>query len=102
MRLILLAVWTVLGYRAPAQTAPPAFDVVSTTPSPTARRGGEGSGREHISWTPTSVTLENASLTMLIEWAYDVKAYQVSGPGWTSEERYDVRAKNQNPAALDQ
>ncbi len=100
MRFILLAAWVVLAcHPAPAQTT---FDVVSITPSPTARRGGEGSGREHISWTPTSVTLENASLTMLIEWAYDVKSYQVSGPGWTSEERYDVRAKNQNPAAIEE
>jgi hypothetical protein len=79
MRFILLAVWLVLSCQhAPAQTG---FDVVSITPSPTARRGGEGSGRERISWTPTSVTLENASLTVLIEWAYEVKFYQVSGPG---------------------
>ena len=85
-----------------AQTAPeplPAFDVASITPSQMARRGGEGSGREHISWTPKSLTLENASLTAAIQWAYEVKFYQTSGPAWASGDRWDVAARNQNPAS---
>jgi hypothetical protein len=82
---LLLAGWLGLGcHRAPAQTAPAAppaaFDVASITPSQMARRGGEGSERERISWTPTGVTLENASLAASIQWAYKVKFYQTSGP----------------------
>jgi len=89
----------------PAQTAGPtpvpAFDVASITPSATARRGGEGRGREHISWNPKGVTLDNASLTNAIEWAYQVKFYQVSAPAWASGDRYEILARCQNPASLE-
>ncbi|MGO9255160.1 MAG: TIGR03435 family protein [Bryobacteraceae bacterium] len=104
---LLLAGWLGLScHRAPAQTAPAApptaaFDVASIAPSQTARRGGEGSGRERISWTPTGVTLENASLAASIQWAYQVKFYQTSGPAWANGQRYDIRAKNQNPANVE-
>ncbi len=98
----LLASWLGLGgCPVLAQTAPPeppAFDVASIAPSQMARRGGEGSGREHISWTPKSLTLENASLTAAIQWAYEVKFYQTSGPAWASGDRWDIAARNQNPA----
>jgi uncharacterized protein (TIGR03435 family) len=55
--------------------------------------GVDGSGRERVDVTPTSVTIRNASLSFLIQWAYDVQFYQVSGPGWLNEQRYDVQSK---------
>ena len=50
-------------------------------------RGGPGtSDPEQITWT-------YATLKGLLMRAYDVKAYQVSGPAWLDTERYDVAAK---------
>jgi uncharacterized protein (TIGR03435 family) len=57
--------------------------------------GTEGSGRERIDISPTSVTFRNASLSFSIQWAYGVKFYQVSGPDWLKYERYDILAKTQ-------
>jgi uncharacterized protein (TIGR03435 family) len=64
-----------------------------------ARLGGEGSGRENISVSPTTVTLRNASLSFCIQWAYGVRFYQVSGPDWISRSRYDIVAKTDQPSA---
>jgi hypothetical protein len=70
---------------ASAQTAlAPRFDVASIRPSQMARSGGEGSGRENVFVSPTTVALRNASLSFCIQWAYGVLLYQVSGPDWIS------------------
>jgi uncharacterized protein (TIGR03435 family) len=74
-------------------SADPAFDVASITPSATARAGGEGSGRERATVTPNSVTLSNAGLNFAIQFAYNVKAFQVSGPEWIASLRYDITGK---------
>jgi uncharacterized protein (TIGR03435 family) len=42
------------------------------------------------------------SLADLIQRAYDVKSFQVSGPGWISSDRYDVHAKLPSGATTDQ
>ena len=42
------------------------------------------------------------SLADLIQQAYQVKAFQVSGPGWISSDRYDVHAKLPSGATTDQ
>lgn len=60
----------------------------------------EGSGRERVDVTSTSVWLHNASLNFAIQWAYGVQFYQVSGPDWLKEQRYDIRAKPTNPASV--
>jgi uncharacterized protein (TIGR03435 family) len=39
------------------------------------------------------MTFTNVSLGDLIQAAYDVKAYQVSGPGWIESARFDIEAK---------
>jgi uncharacterized protein (TIGR03435 family) len=61
-----------------------------------ARLGGEGSGRESVSVSPTTAGLRNASLSFCIQWAYGVRFYQVSGPDWISRSRYDIVAKTEN------
>jgi len=39
----------------------------------------------------------------LLEWAYDLKDYEISGPDWIkSEERYDIIAKAAGPASNEQ
>ena len=47
--------------------------------------------------TPTGITIENATLKYCLQWAYDVRPSQVSGPGWLSQNRYDIYAKTGEP-----
>jgi uncharacterized protein (TIGR03435 family) len=77
------------------QPAPPsAFEVASVKPAARSdgrvrpsMRGGPGTpDSDRITF--TSVTLMNVLLR-----AYDVKAYQVTGPDWLLSERYDITAK---------
>lgn len=95
-----VAAFAILG-ETPAM-AQLAFDVASIKPSAAARAGGEASGRERVSWAPNSLTLQNAGLGFCIQWAYNVKFYQVSGPAWLTDLRFDILAKSENPATLPQ
>ena len=73
------------------------FEVASIQPSPPVRqgdrvyfgppRGGPGTPD------PGQITWSYALMKSLIVTAYDVKAYQVSGPAWLDTERYDIVAK---------
>ena len=69
----------------------PSFEVASVKPSVSharpSTRGGPGTP-DPEQFTFTNVTLLNALVR-----AYDVKTYQVTGPGWLSSERYDIVAK---------
>ncbi|SPE38822.1 conserved hypothetical protein [Candidatus Sulfopaludibacter sp. SbA3] len=74
-----------------AQTAP-AFEAASVKPAPsqsarTSMRGGPGTP-DVGQITFTSVTLINVLVR-----AYNVKAYQVTGPDWLGSRRYDIVAK---------
>jgi uncharacterized protein (TIGR03435 family) len=92
--LVLLA--SVEGYSQPAAghaEQGQAFDVASVKVSQIGRAGGEGSRREKVDHTPGSLTMRNVSLKSAIQWAYNVKNYQVTGPGWLETERYDVVGK---------
>jgi uncharacterized protein (TIGR03435 family) len=82
-----------------AQTAaPPSFEVASIKPNLISKQGGEGSRREATQSSPGSLTMRNVTLRTCIAWAYSVQQYQVTGPGWIAEERYDVSAKAAGPA----
>lgn len=82
--------------------APPAFEVASVKVSQIGRAGGEGSRRERVDHTPASLTMRNVSLKSAIQWAFNVKQYQVSGPGWIETERYDINGKAAGEVAEDQ
>ena len=67
----------------------PEFDVVSI--KPTSMIGGAiPIGR---SATPGSVTLLGITPKDVIVRAYSIKGYQISGPGWIDQERYDIMAR---------
>jgi uncharacterized protein (TIGR03435 family) len=104
LKIIGIAITLAVGSAAPqSQTTPRAeFDVASIKPSPIARAGGEGSGRERVAVTPQSVTLENAGLSFCMQWAYDVKFYQVKGPDRLVSERYDIIGKTDKPTGKEQ
>ena len=72
----------------PAATPAPAFDVASIKPN----HGDDN--RVMIRATPDGFTANGVSAKFLIEFAYNVKDFQVSGtPGWADSDRYDVDAK---------
>ena len=96
-----VAVWVfglaaVLGAQSRVAPPPPQFDVASIRES-AASPGTEGSGRERVDVTPTSVWLRNASLSFSVLRAYGVKFHQVSGAGWLKNQRWDILAKTQEP-----
>ncbi|HTS26793.1 MAG TPA: TIGR03435 family protein [Bryobacteraceae bacterium] len=55
-------------------------------------------GREQIESAPGSLSMRNVSLSTCLQWAYDVKDYQVMGPSWMTAARYDILAKSGSPA----
>jgi uncharacterized protein (TIGR03435 family) len=67
-----------------------AFDVASIRP---AERG-----RESTVFEPGGVTMRNTRLSACIRWAYGVQQFQISGPGWIDEARFDIVAKAATPA----
>jgi len=80
-----------------AQTAEPlpSFEVASIKPAAPMQpgrmmigtRGGPGTSD------PGQMTFTNNSLRDLIQNAYDVKSYQITGPSWIETERFDILAK---------
>ncbi len=65
----------------------PAFDAASIHPS-------EGTARSEIQTSPGSVTIRNQNLLFLVQWAYDTPPFQINGPDWLKDTRYDVIAKS--------
>jgi uncharacterized protein (TIGR03435 family) len=50
-------------------------------------------GRELVEAVPGSLTMRNTRLISCIRWAYGAQEYQVVGPGWIGEARFDIVAK---------
>jgi len=69
------------------------FDVASIRPSTI------GKTRAIVDRGPDSVSLTNASISDLLQWAFDVKYFQIS-EGKQDLGRFDIRAKSQGPADL--
>jgi len=68
--------------------ASPSFEVVSVKPNDPNSRGN------YYSFNHAGVSVENGTLSGLIEMAYDVRDFQiVGGPGWIQTDRYQVTAK---------
>jgi len=75
------------------------FDVASIKPS---RLSGEGRNRENVTANPGALTMHNVSLRSALQWAYRMKEFQVSGPAWIGDERFDISAKAAGPAGEQQ
>ena len=73
--------------QTPAETAAPAFEAASVKPHPETGRRNRARTIE-----PGRITCLDISLRELILIAYNVKPYQVSGPDWIQDLRYDVVA----------
>ena len=67
------------------------FERVTVAPSLSGNAGY--SGRIHAEpGSPVTLTLQNVSLKFCLQQAYAVKEYQVTGPGWMRNARYDITA----------
>jgi uncharacterized protein (TIGR03435 family) len=66
--------------------APPKFDVASIKPA-------VGGIRPDIKTSPGSLTIRNQSLLYLIQWAFDTPPFEINGPDWLNDTRFDVIAK---------
>src|SRR6266496_502717 len=75
------------------------FDVASVKPS---KLSGEGRNRENVTANPGTLTMHNVSLRSALQWAYRMKEYQVSGPAWIGDERFDISAKSADGAGEQQ
>jgi uncharacterized protein (TIGR03435 family) len=76
---------------AQSANAPPAFDVASVK---RAEGGGPaGDIARNMDSSPGHFAMRNVPLRFAIEWAYDLKDYEISGPEWIkADERYDIIA----------
>lgn len=84
---ILLLVAACFGSRLAVAASKPAFDVVSVkrVVDPDGRSGAMGGD-------PGRIQFKGTTLMYLILSSYDLKPYQVQGPGLLSGERYDIDA----------
>src|SRR5207249_10978526 len=97
MTALLSLVMAVAG-SAQSQTKPPAFEVASIKPNT--------SGVPMVALQPAPggrLNVTNGTLRMLIRFAYNVDDVQISGgPSWMDSDRYDIVAKGEGNATLDQ
>lgn len=91
---------------APLFAQGPAFDVATIKLSPPLASIGQQimSGKAHIGMRVDGDRADfgNTSLAALIQTAYGVKGYQVTGPSWMTEQRFDIVAKIPDGATKEQ
>jgi uncharacterized protein (TIGR03435 family) len=85
-----------------AESHAAAFEVSSIRRAAIWKAGGEGSKRSKIEYSPGSLSMWNVDLTDCVQWAYAIKFYQISGPGFPGSERYDILAKTGNSVPVKQ
>jgi uncharacterized protein (TIGR03435 family) len=97
---ILLLTAIPLAIHAQSPAASSAFEVASVKPtapnSAPSGRGGPGTPD------PSLITMSNMPLQLVLLRAFDVKPYQLLGPSWLADERYDIRAKIPDGASKEQ
>lgn len=96
---ILISAWLPCLAQAPAGA--PAFEVASVKVSQLNGMGGEGGRKANLTAEPGSLNIRNLTFRSCVSWAYHLKDYQVTGPGWIENERYDIVAKAGTPAKED-
>jgi len=78
-----------------AQTAPPSFEVTTIRPN---RSGAE---QNAVFFQPGRFVAQNATVKMLVAYAYALKDFQISGgPSWIDSERFDITAKEDESVSI--
>lgn len=93
------ALLALLAAAAFAQTAQ--FEVASVKRA----EGGTPPGDipRNMDTSPGHFAMRNVALRFALEWAYDLKDWEIAGPEWIKvEERYDIAAKAPGPATDEQ
>src|SRR5271165_3406478 len=72
-----------------------AFDAASIR---VVESGEGGRKRENVQVNPGSLNMRSVTLKSAIRWAYHVMDYQISGPDWLGDRRFDIMAKAAGPA----
>jgi uncharacterized protein (TIGR03435 family) len=85
-----------------AQAPAPAFDVASVRPAAPVDERGSKTRPHHVHTTPGNLVMRNIAMKEAIQWAYSMEAYQVAGPTFLDDTRFDVVAKAAEPATDDQ
>jgi bla regulator protein blaR1 len=84
-----------------AQQPSAKFEVASVRRA--VRSGGPGDVPQNMESSPGHFAMRNKPLRYCLEWAYDLKDYEIAGPDWIKdEERYDIVANAAGPATNDQ
>jgi uncharacterized protein (TIGR03435 family) len=77
------------------------FDVASV--KKVTDGGPPGDIPRNMETSPGHFAMRNVPLRMAVEWAYDLKDFEITGPDWIkSEERYDIIAKASGPVPEEQ
>ena len=88
------------------QTPAPSFEVATIRPAPpiTTLAAQIQSGKAHVGMNidGARVDIGFMSLADLLAYAYRVKPFQISGPDWMKQERFDIQAKLPDGASKDQ
>jgi uncharacterized protein (TIGR03435 family) len=96
-RSLLVAAAAMSMLAQPQSPVRPEFDAASIKPNKSGERAGG------VRATPGRIVGSNATARMLLQEAFDVKSYQISGgPGWVESDRFDVEAKAGFDATEDQ
>lgn len=105
MRLLFLPVFVcglISGLAAQTPDSQVVFEVASVKHGLPGDYGARGNGGGPGTKDPTSYSVENYPLSSLLEIAFGIGSYQLSGPAWLEEERFTVNAKVPLGAAKDQ
>jgi uncharacterized protein (TIGR03435 family) len=93
---IMMAVAATTAFAQPG----PTFEVASVKRA----NGGPGPGDipRNMDANPGHFAMYNVPLRFALEWAYNLKDYEISGPDWIKgDERYDIVAKASSPVPAD-
>jgi uncharacterized protein (TIGR03435 family) len=97
-----LALAAVAAVALSAQSQPkPTFEVASVRSNPES--GPPGDIPVNAENSPGHFAMRDKPLRYFIEWAYDLKDYQIAGPDWINlDQRFDITANAPGPASNDQ
>jgi len=89
------------GFAALGQQSAARFEVASVKRA--ASDASPGDIPRNMAQSPGSFEMRNVPLRYCLEWAYDLKDFEIAGPEWIkADERYDILAKASGPATDDQ
>ncbi len=98
MKQLILVLFAAFAVGSLSLAGAQSFEVASVRINRAGSTGGEGKTDGSITATRGNLTMTNLTLASCIQWAYEIREFQISGgPAWISSERYDISAKAAGP-----